>query len=523
MVRDENILAVLFESLNVKHTRYHLDRCFMEHPHRDNLYGISDILSDYGIENKCVRFTNNKHLPNIDSPFIAHLGNNLVVVTNITNDNVSFVMLGKKQLLKTSEFCKYWNGIVLIAEITEKSIEPDYKRHKKIELYLFLRTFVLLAAVVFLCILLYIQNIFFKSLGVNLLLFSNLIGGITCLLLLHKQIHKTSNYGNKLCSVFGMRDCNSASKSKLFGVVGWAEVGLSYFISNVALILAFPNLINYLIIVNFCAIPYTVWSVWYQKFRMHQWCFLCLMVQLVVCIILFISIFLVGFSIPNFDFFEIVAVTIIYLLPFLSINIIVSKLVENNKVKGLTHKLNSIKSDEDVFLALLKKQKHYDVTLSDSKILWGNPNASMLITILTNPHCMPCSRMHVRMEKLLQKNQDKVCVQYILSSFDESLHDSNRFLINAYLKSTNKEAKAIYNDWFTIESNLHNEFSKNEKFLFDAETEDEFNKHNLWIKNSKLIVTPTILVNGYQLDERYTIEDLIYCCNLWATANVIFP
>ena len=43
---------------------------------------------------------------------------------------------------------------------------------------------------------------------------------------------------------------------------------------------------------------------------------------------------------------------------------------------------------------------------------------------------------------------------------------------------------------------------------------DELNQHNIWIKESQLHATPTILVNGYQLREIYQLEDLKYFTDL---------
>jgi hypothetical protein len=40
----------LLELLGVKHTKEFSNRYFNEHPHKYNLFGISQMLSDYGIE-----------------------------------------------------------------------------------------------------------------------------------------------------------------------------------------------------------------------------------------------------------------------------------------------------------------------------------------------------------------------------------------------------------------------------------------------------------------------------------------
>ena len=259
----------------------------------------------------------------------------------------------------------------------------------------------------------------------------------------------------------------------------------------------------------YISLPYSIWSVWYQKSVAKQWCILCLITQLIVWSIFFINLVYGHINVPIFSLSGVCSVAIIYLLPFLLIITLTPKFIESNKVVDLTYEINSIKADEDVFLALLKKQKRYDVDFYDSKIVWGNRNANILITILTNPHCEPCGRMHQFIEKLLKKSRNKFCIQYILSYFNEyeTLADSNRFLISAYLDSSEEVSEQIYSEWFKGGKYMKEEFYKKHNFSFDQKVEEEFIKHKTWIEKSKLMATPTILINGYILPEKYKIKD----------------
>jgi len=66
--------------LKVKHTEEFSNRYFNEHPHKNNLFGISKMLSDYGIENAGTRIVDKeKDLVSIELPFIAHIGGFVVV------------------------------------------------------------------------------------------------------------------------------------------------------------------------------------------------------------------------------------------------------------------------------------------------------------------------------------------------------------------------------------------------------------------------------------------------------------
>jgi hypothetical protein len=135
----------------------------------------------------------------------------------------------------------------------------------------------------------YISHSLFTGLGLNLLLLVNCMGAYISYLLVLKQLRIHSRYADKICSLFSRSDCNNVlgtKASKLFGVFGWSEIGLGYFTANVLLLLFLPDTVSLLVWVNILTLPYTVWSVWYQKAKAKQWCPLCLIVQVLLWLIL---------------------------------------------------------------------------------------------------------------------------------------------------------------------------------------------------------------------------------------------
>ena len=52
--------------------------------------------------------------------------------------------------------------------------------------------------------------------------------------------------------------------------------------------------------------------------------------------------------------------------------------------------------------------------------------------------------MHIRVEEFLKTTRDKVCVQYLFSSFDSSLDFANKHLIAVYLEKEAMQMKEIY-------------------------------------------------------------------------------
>lgn len=512
--RNINVLTTLLTQLKVRYTEDYANKYFNEHPHKNNLLGLSQMLFNYGISNGGTLIKDKTNdIFNIQTPFVAHSGGEFKVVTQIDNNAISYSWNGLKVNEPTRRFIEGWSGFILLVEPDEDSIEPEYSENRKNELIQKLQGFFLLFALCTAVATLLVKHFAYASLGPAIATILNLIGGYIGYLLVLKQMNIQSDYADKICSLFKQSNCNDVLESKaakLFGLVGWSEIGLGYFISNVIILLFFPEFIFYLSIVNILALPYSFWSVWYQKWKVKQWCPLCLMVMGLLWLLFFTNLNSGFFIMPDLQISDLINITSIYLIPVLVLNLLIPKLSEANKIEQITQEINSLKANEDIFLTLLKQQPYFEVEKSTSKIMFGNPEANIRVAILTNPHCNPCAKMHSRIEKILEQTNN-LCIQYIFSSFDESLDGSNKFLISTYLSRETEVMKSIFTEWFEKGKNSKDEFFLKYKLPFETpEVMNEFHRHKLWIEKTKITSTPTILVSGFKLPSNFKIEDLLF-------------
>jgi protein-disulfide isomerase len=482
------------------------------------------MLTNYGIHNAATRIEDKENdLFNIECPFIAHFGGDFVVVEKVEsreNGKVHFVRNGKKISSLVSQFLQSWSGVILLTKTTPDSGEPDYSEHRKKDWLIIAQKSIIGLEGILLLGVAYIYNNVYANLGSTLLLFVNLLGIYICYLLVLKQMHIQSRYVDKICTLFSQSDCNNLLESdaaKLLGIFGWSEIGLGYFVSNAIILLLLPDLLSYLVIFNILTLPFTIWSVWYQKTKAHQWCPLCLIVLILLWTILIINLvfgYIHQLVIASFDpqsYFQFVLAGCIYTIPIFTLNLLLPKLTEVNQVEQLRQEINSVKANEDVFKTLLTQQPYYEVITSDSQILFCNPDAKLKISILTNPFCNPCAKMHARVETLLKETKEKICIQYIFSSFSEDLNYANRYFNAIYLEKGSAVAWHLYTDWFEKGKALKEAFFKDLHLDMDNPSiETEFQKHESWKEKTKLHATPTIVVNGYKLPENYKIEDLRY-------------
>ena len=275
-----------------------------------------------------------------------------------------------------------------------------------------------------------------------------------------------------------------------------------------------PSLINYLTLINICALPYTIWSVWYQKFVAKQWCVLCLIVQATLWAIFIINFIFGYISFPDWQFTDFIGLMILYGIPFLLINLFLPRIIDNRRLEQVTQEMNSLKASEEVFVSLLKKQPQVEYK-NITSVKWGNPDAKIIVTILTNPHCGPCAYAHDHIEKLMEHTEDKISFQYVFSSFHEKLDTSGKFLLAVYLQKNKDEAAEIYHQWFKSGKYDKDNFMKKWNVNIDDErVEEEYKMHQHWHKFYNLTATPMVYVNGYRLPSTYYIDDLRYFCDV---------
>ena len=513
-----NVFVQLIAHLNVPYTKSYALQYYNEHPYKNTLFGLSKMLLAYKVDNVGLRLNDKGELYALEVPFIAQLNKDFAIVYKIVPGYISYWLREKNITVTFAEFINGWDGVVLIPEVCENSIEPDYRKHRKQEFFNFLEKYLLLFVIFLGAALSCIKHKGFVDIGYGVVFVLNLMGGYIGYLLLLKQLHIQNDKADKLCSLFKKGDCNSVLESpaaKLWGIIGWSEVGFAYFLSNLWIILFVPALMPYLVWINICALPYSFWSVWYQKVKAKQWCAMCLLVQVLLWTV-FLSNLLFGFiKIPAFTFTEIMEVAIIYLVPFLAINLSVPILADGRKGQRLTQEISSLRMRNDVFLSLLKQCSYCKVDRSVSKVMFGNPDAKLLITILTNPHCNPCGKMHARVKRLLENCGKDICVQYVFSSFNEKVESSAQKLIAIYLHGNEQLTEKAFDEWFKDGKFKREVFFK--KYAYDIDTAEvkvEYQKHIEWKKTNALNFTPLVFINGYEIPKGYQIEDIAYFTDL---------
>lgn len=513
MRKDSSLLCELLKRLKVKHTDFYLNKLYEEHPHKYNLFGLSRILKDYGIDNDGYRVEDKDELGDLKTPFVAQYNHQLIIVLKLTETDVYYYIDGKEFSISLFEFKDKWSGVILLISDHRNAIEPEYKSNIIKEYYFRLLKLILILSIIIIPILLIISNSWYNDIGMMNLFVLNFLGTYIGYLLILKQVKIHSTSADRICSIFKKSDCNNVLESKaakLWGIIGWSEVGLGYFLSNLIIISLYPALLSYLALINVCALPYSLWSIWYQKIKIKQWCALCIIVQILFYCMFVNNLIFKYIRFPEFCLSNWGIVVFVYILPFCFISVLLPVIIKSHQVSYLKHAFNNLKMTNDVFEGLLYSKDRYAVE-GVSQICFGNSNAKNQITIVSNPHCEPCGIAHEKINNLLNYlGEDNLYIQFVFINFDkDEIRDSGKFLIASYLNGGPDFAKDLFNRWFTSERyEIRNTYAKYSFNLNTKDVLDEQQKHEKWSKQNKVSLTPTVLYNGYILPDIYNIDDL---------------
>lgn len=249
-------------------------------------FGLARLLKEYGLESEGYRIEDKeKELDRVPLPFIAHTegtsGGN-IIVTSVNRSEIGYLSQGVEERVVREKFLKAWDGDVFISYPDENSAEPDYRFHARLEWFEKAKKWVLLACAGILFLYAFVSHGLYRYVSAYFITAINIGGLYVTYLLVQKSLKIHNPTADRFCGVLqagGCDDILSTPASKFFGLFGWSEVGFAYFSVSLLATLIFPESLPWIALCNVCCLPFTIWSIWYQKFRAGRWCTLCVTVQ----------------------------------------------------------------------------------------------------------------------------------------------------------------------------------------------------------------------------------------------------
>lgn len=520
----------LLKFLRIRVNNATVNETLQNHPDWPSLLCISDSLNKWNIPNAAGKIEE-LEIDQLPTPFMAYTANfhdPLYIVTEVKDDVViSYSKEFDKPVSESKEdFLKIWKGIYLIAEKTENSGEKEYKLNRRKGIIKDLIPISLIIILFFLSFLHLFQN--HRSVSEDsiylpyfLQYFILIAGLIVTSLLLWYEIDSSNPILHKVCTGFVKGNCDailSGKQSKLFNWLSWSEVGFFYFAGGLLILLftePLNNSISIIALLNVLALPYTIFSVYYQGRVAKQWCVFCLAIQ-VLLILGGINVLANGMilSLQQNSFFLLLQCASLYIIPVLLWFTIKPFLLRLQEAKNTKREYLRIKFNSEIFETLLKKQKQVTFSTHGLGIDIGNQEATNTLIKVCNPYCNPCSKAHSVFEKLLEiipNLKIKIIFATPNDPLDKSYKPVNHLMSINSQKNNNGIIKQALDDWYLADNKDYERFAS--KYPMNGELVQQDEKIEAmfkWYRDMDVRFTPTIFINGYQLPEVYLIEDLQY-------------
>lgn len=285
MANSASLFTEYLKALGIPHTDAYSSRRYRAYPRRMAMTAMYDLLREY---RAAPEITDSEPaedaLAALPTPFVASCTDgNCRIVTGVTSDRVTFIgPQRRKESASLTEFVAGWDGKALIAHPDAESGETGFKAHKFKEMSCRVETWALVAGLAFLVVSFAVINDLFRTWSAPVALLLNAAGIYVCYLLILKDAHVESRAADSVCGVIESHGCStvlSHDASVFMGLFPWCQIGMTYFSVSFLAILLYPPCMPYLAVASACCLPYTVWSVCYQKFKIKAWCTLCLCVQ----------------------------------------------------------------------------------------------------------------------------------------------------------------------------------------------------------------------------------------------------
>ena len=384
--KEDNVVGVLCQTirvLKVKVTRTSIKEYLYSHPYYPTLKSVCDALNQWKIENYALELSL-EEMQELKNCFIAHrnLGSGqIVLVHKIDKSSVSY-SVGDNALIceDINDFASTLSGAVIVFNPTKNSGQKDFPLSKQNELLdSLIIPFSILGGLLLIIGLVGASDRiidFSYSWKIPVLIITRLFGLIVSLLLVLHELKVRNPFVDKICHISKYTDCNAvlnSDSSKIFGWINWADFGFIYFVGGLIFLIIDGNGegLNILALVSILSIPYPVFSIYTQTFKIRKFCPLCLTVQLVL--IAEFAILLPELIKIRVPFTSVLILVTCFGLPGLIYLLVRSVLKAKTEYLEIQKNHYRFKSNPQIFTSLLLKNERDSGTSIPVKIILGNP------------------------------------------------------------------------------------------------------------------------------------------------------
>jgi len=508
-------------------TQSSIGRDLESNPYYPTLLSLSETFNKYKIRNSAFS-VGKEDFDQLQAPFVAFvsipgIGNDFVLVTDIGDNTIRYKYKTSRPVTMAKDtFLEHYQNMIWVADSDETSGEQDFEKKYSNERRQKLKHRIWFAALLTLTIMV-VASSYPKAMILSFatIAFLILMGLTVTVMLLIYEIDNSNAFVNKLCNTGSRTSCDAVINSKAAKIAGvsWSEIGFFYFSGSLLILImpafSFIDKIACIAIANIAALPYILFSLYYQWRVVRQWCPLCLSIQLALFaeFIWCYKTFWVNLAVspPNLGSIPATGVIVSICTPILFWTGIKAVISRAKTADANLAAFQRLQHNPEIFSGLLLQQRKASDAWMQLGIDLGNPRAKHTIIKVCNPYCGPCASIHPRLERIIRENSNvKLKVIFTSRNKDGDLGAivAKHLLEIASGGDMERTSRAL-EDWYGSTHKDYDAFSKHYPFSGDLSVQDDkLEAMSKWCSESEIMYTPTIFVNGYLLPENYNVDEL---------------
>ena len=524
----EEMVCLVMRHLGLNVSEIEVMAKLKKHSDSSSFLAVYDILAEYGVSSTAMKCNDFNKLQVLKRSFIAQIKSAsseqeiFAFVYKIEDNKVDWYNSQKqrREQISLDDFSKLFTGYILVFEPSDYVEEINFKRSRTTEimqhtiegiLIFFLPLYLMATIIVHLII---AQTIWEEYIYAVLLLIGCLIGG----LLLAHEYNAYNPIISHFCGQSAKLNCSAVLFSrgaKLWGIP-WSVTGSAYFLGMLMSLLISDfstSVFTTIAFFHLLVFPYVVYSIYYQKTKVNQWCPLCLATQAII-VLLFLTA-LIGGAYSRIGTITLQSLLFIVGCLFLSSAMVYFLWLFSQKKRSSNYyekAFISFKYTPSVFHSLLEQQQKINISVDGYGITLGNKEGKIHIIKVCNPYCSHCADAQVVLQRLMSENSDiKLQIIFIFNPESEEykLTPIDRFL-SLYHEGFDMEP--ILTEWYTDKKKNSEDFILKHPVKVQSTQWNNDNAKAMFhfCEEMKITGTPTIFINGFRLPDTYSVKDLKY-------------
>ena len=523
------VLRNMLQFLKVPVTKKRLRNLIREQLYHGSIRTVTEVLWELNIESKVFQLEEEDILL-LEYPIIVHFKddkNRFVVVIEFQDKQIKYYdpVTNKFIVEKKCLFFEKWSGTVLIPFTDEQSGDSEHVESLKKERDQKLINTGINVGIAICIVLLLIQVIYIHPLNVGVwsVLFSiKLIALLVVSQIVKIELGESNALITKICKTTDCGKVLHSKASRLFSWLTMGDIGVIYFGSGTLLLIFAPfisglaSIVYLLFFFNLFTLPYTLFSISYQRFVLKTWCPFCFSVMG----ILWIEFFL-GLTVRWIEVFPL-SHSILLLFSFTGIVITIGwfvlkrMLIATHSANSLRTYVNIIKKDTDLFNAVLSNKDSIPEFKSSSEIVLGNKDAKDVLIAVISPNCPSCAALYQSIRNFLTLHSDKlkVILRFKPGKRDNGWdHQIIEYLLMFNMNNMKNRSLSILEEWYNMENKDINLW-KTKCNLDDTMVSDEAKRmreeYRSWLLSVDIPGAPTMILNNKIVPQYYTFNDVKY-------------